>query len=50
MDYQASFFQLHLQFAKEIARVNDLEFAHALLQYSPIFRLIGADVDLWNGF
>jgi hypothetical protein len=50
MDYQASFFQLHLQFAKEIARVNYLEFTHALLAYSPIFRLIGADVDSWNTY
>jgi hypothetical protein len=50
MDYQASFFQLQLQFAKEIARAKDLDFAHALLNYSPIFRLIGADEALWIGY
>jgi hypothetical protein len=50
MDYQASFFQLHLHFAKEIARAKALEFFQALLEYSPIFRLIGADESLWNGY
>jgi hypothetical protein len=50
MDYKASFFQLQIDFAKRLAEVTNLEFSQALLDYSPIYRLIGADVALWNRY
>jgi hypothetical protein len=50
MDYKASFFRLQVDFAKRLAVVKKLEFSRALLDYSTIFRLLGANVALWGRY
>src|SRR5689334_21721543 len=50
MDFKASFFQLQLDFARRIAQVKDWEFSESLLEYTPIFRFVGADEAVWQAY